>query len=465
MKKKVMLISPYATERLNGFPLGLAYLAGALREKYTVNVLDLTAKAAIENKNPEEILNIELRKHQPEIVGITSTSPTHKSALKIARKVKQQSNIPIIKGGPHETNCAETTIRNNPEIDYSVVGEGEETIVELAERIFSGKNVKGIRGIVYRKHRNVVNNGRRNLISNLDILPRPARDLFYLNEDFDRYYSAGLFEGKKSTSITTSRGCPYSCSFCSSRVNWGEADENGKIKSRLRQRSIVNVIEEIEELYSQGFRGLMFEDDMSIANKKWFLGFAKKIKEKGLSIEYTLQTRVNAIDKEVAKALSESGCKLMYFGVESGVQDILDICNKKITIAQAKKAFEIANKYGIKSIASIQFGLPGEDLDGLSTVRETIRVLNEELRPDAFFVSYTCLYPGSPLAIQEGVTPEMYEKYTKNRIEKMLCESTGHGPYSIHPKGLTPEKIIEIEELVKKESKIKRFEVNAFYNT
>ncbi len=453
MKRKIMLIAPYFREGLNGFPLGLAYIAGALRENYDVSVLDLTARTPA-GRDHNEILLEELNKFKPDLVGITSTSPTHRNALDVARTVKQFSNITVIKGGPHETNCAETTLRNNPEIDYSVVGEGEETIVELVDAIFRWQSIKGIIGVAYRENGEIVNNGGRKLISDLDKLPVPARDLFYLNEGLDEYYSAKLFGGKKSTSVMTSRGCPYSCSFCSSKKNWGG----------IRQRSVENVVNELKELYEQGFRGFMFEDDMSLANKKWFLELAKQIKQNNLNIEYSLQTRVDAVDKDVAKTLSESGCKFIYFGIESGVQEILDKCGKGIKIEQAKNAFETIRKYGIRSMASVQFGLPGEDLENFSTVRKTIFVLNEILRPDEVAVSYTCLYPGSPLATQEGVTPEMYEQYVKTKADNEIYSKTAHGSNSVHPKSLTPEKIRIIESVLDSELKT-RFDVNKFYKT
>ena len=454
MKNRILLIDPYFKEGLKGFSIGLAYIAGALKkEGYDVLILDLTAHSIIKKKDYREILKKELSRYKPDIIGITSTSPTHQSALEIAKIIKKIKDIPIIKGGPHETNCAETTIKNNPEINYSVVGEGERTIVELVDAILNNKSIKNIKGIVYRENGTLRNNGRRELIQNLDDLPMPARELFYINKQFNKYYSADLFNGKKSTTITTSRGCPYNCSFCSARAIWGG----------FRQRSVDNVIKELEKLYSYGFRGFMIEDDMSLANKTWFLDFAKEIKQKRLKIEYSLQTRADAIDEEIAKSLEESGCKFMYFGVESGVQDILDKCNKKITIKHIKEAFDIAKKYKIRCMASIQFGLPGEDLKNLSTVKETIRVLNEELKPDEVAISYTALYPGSPLAIQEGITPEMYENYMSTQADKEIYKKTAHGSHSIHLKDLTPEKIHEIEQLLKKELKIKRFKVKTFY--
>ena len=450
-----MLVNPYFKEGLKGFPLGLAYIAGALRKEYDVRVLDLTARATIDRKNHLDILAEELKIFEPDIVGITSTSPTHSNALEVARLVKNYRDIPVIKGGPHETNCAEITIKNNHEIDYSVVGEGEETIVELVKRISKKQNIKGLEGVVYRKGNEVINNGGRKLIPNLDTLPIPARDLFYQNEKLNEYYSASLFDGKKSTSIMTSRGCPYFCSFCSSKSNWGN----------IRQRSVENVIGELEELHSQGFEGFMFEDDMSLINKEWFLKFAREIKKKRLQIEYSLQTRVDAIDDEIIKELSDSGCKFMYFGIESGVQNILDNCKKGITIKQAEKSFELTRKYKIRSMASVQFGLVGEDMENLTTIQETLRVLNDILIPDEVAISYTCLYPGSPLAIKEGITPQMYENYVQTQADEEIYTKTAHGSYAIHPTGLTSEKIKEIERLIDSELKIKRFQVDTFYKT
>ncbi len=446
MEEKILLIDPYFKEGLKGFSLGLAYIAGALKkEGYNVKVLDLTAYSIIENKDYEKILKRELLNFNPKIVGITSTSPSHQNALKIIRLIKKIKNIPVIKGGVHETNCAMCTIKNNPEIDYSVFGEGEKTIVELIDAIINKKSFSKIQGIVYREDGKIICNEKRELINDLDELPKPARELFYINKKFDEYYSSNVFEGKKSTSVMTSRGCPYNCSFCSSKSSWGN----------LRQRSVNSVVKELKELYSQGFRGFMFEDDMNLINKKWFLDFSQKIKN--LGIKYTLQTRVDVIDEEITKALHESGCVYMYFGIESGVQNILDKCNKKITLSQAKNAFAIAKRYKIKSMASIQFGLPGEDLKTFSTIKETIRVLNEELKPDEIAISYTSLYPGSPLSIKQGVTCEMYENYITTIADKEIYKKTAHGSHSIHLKELTPEKIIKIEKLLERESRISRF--------
>ena len=447
---KILLIDPYFKEGLKGFLLGLSYICGSLKKAgyKKIKALDLTAYSFIKRENWKKVLIKEFKKFNPDLVGITSTSPTHFRALETAKIIKRLKDIPIIKGGVHETNCGYYTIKNHKEIDYSVVGEGEITIIQLIKALTNKLPLERINGICYRKDKNIIFNKRRNLIKNLDRLPKPSRKLFYLDKKFDKYYSSKIFNGKKSTSIMTSRGCPYNCTFCSSKSSWGY----------LRLRSVKNVLDEIKELYKKNFRGFMFEDDMSLANKKWFLDFSKKLIKTGLKIEYSLQTRVDAIDEEIVSVLRNSGCIYMYFGVESGVKKILKRCNKQITIEQVKKAFDLCRKYKIKSMASIQFGLPGEDFKEFKTVRQTIRLLNYVLKPNEVAISYTSLYPGSPLSIKENVSCEMYENKIRDNAVIKFYKKIAHGSFAIHPEGLTKERINKIERILKKELKIPRFQ-------
>jgi len=454
---KTLLIAPYFKEGLKGFPLGLAYIAGSIKDDYDVYGLDLTAKATVENKNPEKVLRDELLRIKPEIVCITSTSPTHLSAIDTARIVREElgKDVLIVKGGPHETNCAPTTLKYHPEIDVLVIGEGEKTMKEILDTVAQGKSLEKVLGIAYKQNGEIKVNPRRPLISDINSIPRPARELFYSTDELQRYYDAKIFGGRKTATLITSRGCFYNCNYCSSRVIWGRT---------LRQRKVEDVLNEIEDLYTLGYKGFQFVDDNGISDKNWFLRFAEALKQSEMDVQYAMQTRVNSIDDKVAKALQESGCTFIYFGIESGVQEILDICGKGITLKQAKRAFELTRKYGIRAMASIQFGLLGEDLKNLSTVRETIKVINEMLRPDEVVISYTSLYPGSDLANHYGITAEEYEKRINDGINKAVGKKLFHGTKAIHPPELTSNKIEEIEQLLDKELKIPRFKPTELYS-
>lgn len=458
---KIMLINPYFVEGFRGFPLGLAYLAGAMYGKHDVYGIDLTALSLIEKRDANEILKRELEMVKPDAVGITSTSPTHLAAIEAARGIKELNpGIIVIKGGPHETNCAETTLRYHPEIDISVIGEGEVTINELLWKIEkskkNGKPVEGlneVKGIAFREGNNVIKTQKRELFENLDWPFADGwtnRDIFF-SAKTEKYYTPSIFGGQKTAPLLTSRGCVNTCSFCSSKANWG----------RFRIRSVEDVDREIRGLMYNGFKAFAIEDDMFPGNEDWFLRFAETAKDYGIS--YSCQTRATVINERTAKALAESGCKYIYFGVESGVQEILNRCGKNVTIGQMARAYGLLRENGIRNMASVQFGLDGEDTENFTTVRETIRVLNEVLMPDEVSVSYTSLYPGSPLAKKYGITPEAYEHHTGGQVNNLVGKIS-HGVHAIHPPCLNDEKIMEIEYMLDQELKIPRWKMETLFS-
>lgn len=455
--EKVLLVAPYFKKGLEGFPLGLAYVAGALKDKHNVSVLDLTAQATVTGRNPDEILKEKLKEYVPSVVGLTSTSPTHSNAIRTAKITREllKEKVTIIKGGPHETNCAPITLRYHPEIDISVMGEGEETIIELLDYLSSGKSLQEVEGIAYRNGNDVKVTPKRKLIENLDLIQRPARELLVLNEELQRYYNSKIFGGKRTTSLLTTRGCPYDCSFCSSKTNW---------QNRLRVRTVENVLAEIEDLKEEGYEAFRLEDDMSIPSRKWFLKFAREIVRRGLGVEYSLQTRVNMINEEIVEALKESGGTFVYFGVESGVQDILDRCKKGINLDQIRNVFDLVRRKNIRSMATILFGLPGEKLDDFSTVRETIKFVNELNPSEGVAISYASLYPGSELSLSQGITAEEYEKTIKDFLDKSTRKEVAHGSHALHPPELTEERIQIIEEMLERELKVKRFKPEQLYS-
>lgn len=455
--ERILLVAPYFKEGLGGFPLGTSYIAGALKSEHDVSVLDLTARATVSKRDSDDILREELKKYDPTIVGLTSTSPTHLEAIHTAKLIRGilGEEVPIIKGGPHETNCATTTLKYHPEIDISVVGEGEETIVELVDRLTSKSSLDSVRGIVYRDRGTVKANPRRPLIKDLNSIPRPARELFASDENLQRYYNSNIFNRNRTASLLTTRGCFYNCNFCSSKTNWGRV---------LRLRSVENVVNEIEDLVNEGYEAFRLEDDMSIPNRRWFLEFAEEVGRRSLDIEYSLQTRVSMINDDVARALKDSGKTFVYFGVESGVQDILDRCGKGITLHQTRNAFELTRKYGVRSMATILFGLPGEDLENFSTVRETIAFVNGLNPSEGVAVSYISLYPGSDLAEANGITAEEYEKAINDHLGSEIRRKVAHGSCAIHTPELTQDKIEVIEKMLGAELKVGRFMPEMLYS-
>lgn len=357
---RVLLIHPWFPYRGKDlFPLGLGYLA-AVAEGNEIDVID------------ENVEALDLEKINPDIVGITSTTPSFSRAVEIARTVKElSSDTTVVMGGTHVTFAPEDALRGGA--DVVVRGEGEQAFLELLE----GRELGKIRGIAYMEKGRVIRNPDRELIPDLDSLPFPAWEHFPL-------HSYGIM------SLITSRGCPYSCSYCSASRFW---------RHRVRYRSPENVLEELKLIADQGFKLIRFMDSTFTLDKKRALRICELIKDEALDLKWSCETRADALSDEILEALAGSGCNLICIGVDSGSQRVLDETNRRIMVATIKKAFERIKKYGIATRAYVTFGFPGESEKG---VMETLKLL-DEVKPDQILFSLATAYPGTELWGHEGV--------------------------------------------------------------
>ena len=330
---------------VNGIPLGLAYLASLAREEgHYVSIFDFAAmNLDIESSKQK------LREFDPDIVGITSTTPAIYDAYEIARVTKEinESSIVMI-GGPHVTFLPSYTLRNCPHIDAVVRGEGEETFRETLralEREFRVDSLRGIRGITYRDPSGEIKeNEQRPLIRDLDSLPIPAYDLI----EWDLYRVGKLRYGV----IMSSRGCPFNCIFCSSSLQFG---------SKWRAHSVRRVIEEIRILREDfGIREIEFLDDTFTLNRKRAREICDEIVREGMDISWSASSRVNTLDGETANSMRRAGAHTVYLGIESGTQRVLDFIGKGITVSQAVDAVKTALKSGLQVLGSFVIGFPIE---------------------------------------------------------------------------------------------------------
>ena len=270
----------------------------------------------------------------------------------------------IVIGGPHPTKMPQETLRDTG-CDIVITGEAEYAFVDIAKepekykeaQIVKGKNVK-----------------------DLDNMPFPARHLL----DMNVYTSLpnNYKRDKHVFQMLTTRGCPYVCTFC--------ASANGF----YRQRSVANVMAEIKELIkTYNVQEIVFWDDIFTLNKKWVLDFCNALKTEKIDIAWSCETRLDLINEEVIKAMGETGCSNIFFGIESGNQQLLDNIKKRTTIDMIRKGVAIVKKYGIEVRGSFMIGLPGETP---AMARETID-LAIELDPDYAQFSITTPYPGTEL--------------------------------------------------------------------
>jgi anaerobic magnesium-protoporphyrin IX monomethyl ester cyclase len=356
-------------------PLGLGYLAAVLeKNKYEVDVIDCQA-----SRLTYEDFKREISKRQPDIVGVTSTTLTYKSALQIAKITKEAhpSSLTVL-GGSHVTFWDVEALQECPQLDVVVRKEGENTILELVERLEAGKDFHDILGVTCKKGEEIVRNPDRPYIEDLDSLPFPAHHLWPL--DRLRKYGKVIFP------LMTSRGCVYWCEFCSAVRMFGR---------RYRMRSAKNVVDEIEYLHKTfGANNFTFYDDAFTVDQSRVKEICRDIKNRNLRIKWDCGTRVDMVTKDLLQKMKDSGCIAVWFGVEAGSQQVIDAMGKGFTPNRTRKAFKLAKEVGLMTIASVVFGFPGETRE---TAWKTIKFV-EEIDPDDVGYYIATPYPGTPMA-------------------------------------------------------------------
>ncbi|MBN1664068.1 MAG: cobalamin-dependent protein [Deltaproteobacteria bacterium] len=346
---KVLLINPpYPFEETPTLPFGLASLAGYLREqKIDVRIEDYIVM-------PYSIDKVEkiLADYKPDIVGATAVTMNVKTALKILADYKKTNpRLITVMGGPHVTFDAEAVLSEHPYVDYVVRGEGELTFHEMVQRLEQHASVDDVLGISYQKDGKVIHNARRPLIEDINILPYPARDLLPISK-----YKALSFV----LSLSTSRGCPYSCIFCVGQRMVGH---------KVRYFSVKRVVDEFEMLAKHGFLRINIVDDLFTANKKRCMEICDEIVRRGIKQEWAAFARVDTLSRPLLAKLKKAGCVSLCFGIESGCQEILNTIKKKITLEKCREAVAMCREAGLDPMCSYIMGLPGETPE---TVRESM---------------------------------------------------------------------------------------------
>ncbi|MEE8402296.1 MAG: radical SAM protein [Candidatus Hydrothermarchaeaceae archaeon] len=355
-------------------PLGLLYVASVLEKHgHTVQAFDVDP----------EVYNLidEIKDFKPDVIGLSFLTPEYIRAQKTAKRLKEELPDAVhIAGGVHATIMPTETLEEFG-LDIIVVGEGEETIVDLCEKLEKGESIDDVRGIVHKKDGQVVTNERREMIKDLDTVPFPSRHLL----NFNVYLTPpGVIRGyakSKILTMMTSRGCPYACHYCGSHNLFGR---------KMRRRSVDNVIAEIDHLIERyDINGLYFCDDLFTRDHDWVREFCQKVKDRG--IVWACQSRVDTINEELMRDMKAAGCIQIDFGVENGSPRVLKALNKTIKIPDAKKVFKMAKRVKIRALATFMIGNPEETLEDLQQTFD----LAKELDADYTIFYYTTPYPGT----------------------------------------------------------------------
>lgn len=372
---KVLMINPpynsskYKFIGLVAPPLGIAYIAAVLElDGVEVKIIDAPAVSL-----DHEAIQEEVKKYRPDMVAITSVTPTLPSALKVARMSKEACpEALIVLGGYHPTFTYPELLKYDF-IDLIVRGEGEYTMLELVQTLEEGGDLKKVNGIATSDF----TTPSRPVIDDLDSLPFPARHLLPM-EDY-KIMNMKLPVG----TLVSGRGCPYQCSFCASSAMHGQ---------KLRLRSSDGVVDEMEHLVDDhNSEMLAFMDDTFCLNKKRIIDICDEIKSRKFDNYWGCTARVDTLSEELLQKMKDAGCITLFLGVESADQQNLNEINKNITISRIKKTFELTRKLGVRTIASVVLGMPG---DTRKSIENTVRFV-KNLEPNYAIFSLATPYPGT----------------------------------------------------------------------
>ena len=335
MKIQLVLAPKLKARRTGGVdclypPLGILYLASYLRERKS----DLEIKITDGVRFGYQKTIDEIKRFKPDVLGVSFTTPAASGAYQLVNDVKAAlPETTVVCGGPHSTALPEDVL-SRCQADYVVKGEGEVIFYNLV----SSSDPKSVPGIAYRDGDRIIETPPEPLISNLDEIPFPARDLI----DMKKYPGYYVTKKRPDTDIMSTRGCPFNCTFCSNPV-WKHQ------KPWMRSRSPENVVKEIEMLVRDyGIREYFDQCDEFNASKKWATSVCDELIARKLDVIWKVQVRVDTLDENLVAKMAKAGCWLAFIGIESGNQETLEGIKKHVTLEQVREACRLFHKYGIK---------------------------------------------------------------------------------------------------------------------
>jgi len=395
-------------------PLGFMYMAGLLeKEKFKVKILDCPLYYNLRKKVDENTVKIglfpeqierEILDFQPDIVGVNcSFTMFEQDSFEVIELIKKiNSKIIVVVGGAHVSSNTKYVLRNN-HIDLAVLGEGELTMLEIAQRVRDKKRTDNILGTALTKSGKLIVNKPRELIQNLDIL-EPSWHLLDFKKYFQHPDNYQVTMRSPSVNIVTSRGCPGNCTFCSVHTVWGR---------KWRAMSPEKVLNQIELLYKKyGIRHFRFNDDNMTLDKKRILKICKGIINKKLDIRWDTPSGVAmwTLDEEVLTAMKKSGYYRISLGIESGCEKTLKYIGKSVDLEKANRLIEHCHKIGLWVASFFIIGFPYETKNELA--KSVQYIVNSKINFPFVFVAQP--YPGT----------RMYQDFVKENLLSHGVEET-----------------------------------------
>lgn len=392
-------------------PLGLASIAAYLENHaVTTSIFDYFAVP-----DSDALLLDHLRRFRPAVLGLSCTTSSFLDGARIARLAKRElPGIRVVVGGPHVSALKESTLDDFGEIDYGVVGEGEETLRELVES--RGDGPEEIKGLIFRRAGDCIFNGYRDPLE-LDRLPFPAYEKLPC---YPERYKLPIFNypTTPNSSCVASRGCPYACSYCDRSV----------FRRSFRHNSAEYLYNHMQYLKDRFcIRHLNFYDDQFSLHRQRVEKLCRRLIDEPLGMTFNCAVRAEHVDAELLKMMKAAGCWMISLGIESGDQQLLSQHRQNADVELQARTLRLIKQSGIRTKGLMMIGLPGESEESIRKSLDFVRA-----NPiDDFNLAKFTPFPGSPLYDNIHELGEFEEDW-----EKMDCMHT-----LFVPKGMTREQI------------------------
>jgi len=363
-EKEQKIMRPYP-------PLGLLYISAFL-EQHNVEHEVFDSTFSSEHKWFDFI-----EKYQPKVIALYTNLMTKVKILELIEKVKSSEilrHTKILMGGPDVTYNWEDYLKYGA--DFLVIGEGEETFLEFIQQLNGDQNYDAVPGLAFvNENGGVVKNQARIKIKEVDQLPFPNRKKIDLSQYLNVWKD---HHGKSTLNISTQRGCPYTCQWCSTAV-YGQS---------YRRRSPKMVVDEIEHLI-ENFQpdALWFVDDVFTVSHKWIAAFSEEMQKRGISIPFECITRAERMNETIIEQLKSAGCFRIWIGAESGSQRIIDLMKRQVDINKVAEMMKLTKTYGVETGTFIMVGYPTETKEDIDLTIDYLK----EANPDNFTI--TVAYP------------------------------------------------------------------------
>lgn len=375
----IVLVYPFYKPRFDRSPfrfppLGIGYIASFLKQHdFDVDIIDGTFLGET------EVVKL-IESQRPRIVGIYAMYSMEEQAISLAKRIRNVVDLLVV-GGPLPTVDPSPFLDS---FDIVALGEAENAMLEIVKNFLNSGNIDGVTRTISNS-----SNGTSHLVhaapvTDLDSIPFPARELFD-NDAYKDYYSSHFWQ--TTTSMISSRGCPFTCDFCS-RPIFGDT---------FRSRSPRGIVDEMEAVSIFGYDTVWFADDCFTISRDRVLRICDEIDRRDLDIKWQCLSRVDTLNKELAYRMRKAGCQRIYFGIESGDETILNIMQKQVNLQTARDAVSNANSAGIETGAFFIIGYPGE------SERTVLNTLRFATSLPLNYVSFSLPYPIPGTGLYEKV--------------------------------------------------------------